>query len=184
MAENERNLNAPFNLKDHIREIQDWPCVGVSFKDITTVLENREAFRYTIDEMTKPFLDQKIDKVVVIDARGFLLGTAMAYRLNCGVSLVRKQGKLPSSTISESSIKEYGADILEMHDDTIKENENVVIVDDILATGGTAEAAAKLVERMGGNIVGMSFMVNLPFLGGSEKLSQYNPKWLVEYDSE
>lgn len=184
MVENENNSSAHINLKDHIREVQDWPCVGVSFKDITTVLENREAFRYTIDEMTKPFLDQKVDKIVVIDARGFLLGTAMAYRLNCGVSLVRKKGKLPSTTISESSVKEYGADILEMHDDTIKENENVVIVDDILATGGTAEAAAKLVEREGGEVIGMIFMVNLPFLGGSERLSQYNPRWLVEYDSE
>lgn len=172
------------NLKDFIREVPDWPCKGVSFKDITTVLENRDAFRYTIDKMTEPFLDQKIDKIVAIDARGFLFGAAMAYKLDCGVSLVRKQGKLPNNIISEKSKKEYGEDILEMHEDTIKEGERVLIVDDILATGGTIEAVAKLVKRMGGNIVGMSFMVNLPFLGGSKKLSQYNPKWLVEYDSE
>lgn len=171
-------------LKRYIREVADWPVKGVNFKDITTVLENRDAFKYSINEMIKPFLGQNIDKIVVIDARGFLLGTAMAYQLNCGVSLVRKEGKLPYKTICESYQKEYGVDVLTMHEDTIKKGEKVLIVDDILATGGTVEAASKMVEKLGGEIIGMSFMVNLPFLGGSKKMSQYNLNWLVEYDSE
>lgn len=171
-------------LKRYIREVADWPMKGVNFKDITTVLENKDAFKYSINEMIKLFLGQNIDKIAVIDARGFLLGTAMAYRLDCGVSLVRKEGKLPYKTICESYQKEYGIDVLTMHEDTIKKGEKVLIVDDILATGGTVEAASKMVEKLGGEIIGMSFMVNLPFLGGSKKMSQCNLNWLVEYDSE
>jgi len=172
------------NLKSYIREVQDWPVKGVNFKDITTILQDREAFRYVIDEMTKPFLNEKIDKVVGIDARGFLLATPIAYKLNSGVSLVRKEGKLPSKTIKENYQKEYGFDILTMHEDTIKKGERVLIVDDLLATGGTMEATTKLVERLGGEILGISFIVDLPFLGGSKKLSNYNLNWLVSYDSE
>jgi adenine phosphoribosyltransferase len=172
------------DLKRYIREVQDYPIKGVNFKDITTILQDRDAFRYMVDKMIEPYLGQNIDKIVVIDARGFLLGTAMAYRLNTGVCLVRKEGKLPAETIKESYQKEYGPDILTIHKDTIKKGEKVLVVDDILATGGTVEATSKLVERLGGEIVGMSFIINLPFLGGSEKLNRYNLNWLVEYDSE
>jgi adenine phosphoribosyltransferase len=137
-----------------------------------------------IDEMTRPFLTEKIDKVVGIDARGFLLATPIAYQLGCGVSLVRKEGKLPYKTIRESYQKEYGLDVLTMHEDTILEGERVLIVDDLLATGGTVEATVKMVERLGGKVVGASFIVNLAFLGGFKKISEYNTKWLVSYDEE
>ncbi len=186
MVKSGENLNAPINLKDYLRVVPNWPEKGVNFIDITTVLENRKTYSETIDRMTQLVLDlgQDVDKIVAIDARGFVFGGAIANRLNLGLSLVRKPGKLPYDTISEEYEKEYGKDTLIMNVDTIKPGEKVVIVDDLLASGGTAEAAAKLVEREGGEVVGMIFMVNLPFLGGSERLSQYNPRWLVEYDSE
>ena len=172
------------NLKDYIREVPDWPIKGVNFKDITTLLQDPKLFRYTIDQMTKPFLNKKIDKIVVIDARGFLLGSAIAYNLNCGLSLVRKKGKLPSQTIEESYVKEYGPDTLCMHQDTIKQGENVLVVDDLLATGGTLEATTKMIERLGGNVVGISLIIDLPYCGGSQKLKRYNIRSLVSYDSE
>lgn len=172
------------DIKEKIREIPNWPINGVNFKDITTLLEDKDAFRYVIDEMVKPFIDSKIDKVVAIDARGFLLATPIAYKLNAGVSLVRKKGKLPSETISFSYIKEYGQDILAMHKDTIKSGENVLIVDDLLATGGTLEATVQMVEELKGNIIGITYVIDLPFLGGRDKFKKYNIHYLVEYDKE
>lgn len=172
------------DLKPHIREVPNWPITGVNFKDITTLLQNPKLYRYVINKMTKPFLEKKINKVVAIDARGFLLATPIAYKLNCGVSLVRKKGKLPYKTIEESYQKEYGPDTLTMHQDTIYQGEKVLIVDDLLATGGTVLATIKMVERLGGQIVGITFIINLPFLGGAKKLQKYKLSWLVSYDSE
>lgn len=172
------------DLKQRIREVQDWPIEGVNFKDVTTLLQDGETFRYVIDEMLKPYEGKQIDKVVVIDARGFLLGTVMAYKLGCGVSLVRKKGKLPYKTIEASYQKEYGPDTLTMHEDTVTKGEKVIIVDDLLATGGTMEATVKLVEELGGDIQGISIIVDLPFLGGNAKIDKYDLHYLVSYDKE
>lgn len=176
--------NQNMNLKSHIREVPNWPISGVNFKDITTLLQDPKLFKYVIDQMTKPYLNKTIDKIVAIDARGFLLATPIAYKLGCGVSLVRKKGKLPYQTIEKEYQKEYGPDILTMHQDTIKPGEKVIIVDDLLATGGTVIATVDLVEKLGGEVVGMSFIIDLPFLDGSKKLNKYNPKFLVTYDHE
>lgn len=172
------------NLKNKIREIQDWPIKGVSFKDITPLLQDGRTFRYVIKKLTGPFLKEKINKVVAIDARGFLLASPVAYKIGCGVSLVRKKGKLPYKTIEEKYIKEYGPDLLTIHEDTIEKGDRVLIIDDLLATGGTMEATVRLVERLGGKIVGISFIIDLPFLGGSKKLKKYKLNWLVSYDNE
>jgi adenine phosphoribosyltransferase len=172
------------DLKQYIREVPNWPINGVNFKDITTILQDPLAFKYTIDELIKPYVGQKIDKLVAIDARGFLLAAPMAYLLGVGVSLVRKKGKLPSTTIEQEYQKEYGPDILAMHSDTISSGEKVAVIDDLLATGGTMEASIKMVEQLGGEVIGCSFIVDLPFLGGSQKLSKYPLHSLVSYDSE
>lgn len=172
------------DLKSKIREVPDWPIPGVNFKDITTLLEDGETFRYVIDKMLEPFKNQPIDKIVVLDARGFLLGTPLAYNLGVGVCLVRKKGKLPYKTVEASYMKEYGADTVCMHEDTVKPGERVLIVDDLLATGGTLGAAVELVEKLGGEIIGISVIIDLPFLGGSKKFKKYNLKCLVSYDNE
>jgi len=172
------------NLKQYIREVPDWPIKGVNFKDITTLLENKKTLRYVIDKLTEPFLKEKIDKIVAIDARGFLLATPMAYKLKTGVCLVRKKGKLPYKTTKVSYEKEYGLDTLTMHKDTIKAGERVLIVDDLLATGGTMQATIKLVEKLGGKITGIAFIIDLPFLGGSKKFKKYKLHYLVSYESE
>jgi len=172
------------NLKSKIREVPNWPIEGVSFKDITTLLQDGKTFRYVIKKLAEPFLKEKIDKVVAIDARGFLLASPVAYKIGCGVSLVRKKGKLPYKTIEEKYDKEYGPDVLTIHEDTINKGDRVLIVDDLIATGGTIEATIKLVERLGGEIVGISYIIDLPFLGGSKKLSKYKFNKLISYDSE
>jgi len=172
------------NLKTRIREIPDWPVKGVNFKDITTLLQDRKTFKYLIDEMVKPFKTTKINKVVAIDSRGFLLGSPIAYKLGCGICLVRKQGKLPSKTIIETYQKEYGPDTIAMHTDTIRTGEKILMVDDLIATGGTMKAAIRLVEKLGGKVAGISFIIDLPFLGGSKKIKKYKLHWLVSYESE
>ena len=172
------------DLKPYIREVPDWPKKGIIFYDITTLLEDHFVLKYVVDAMVEPFKDEKIDKIVAIDARGFLLGASIAYNIGCGLSLVRKEGKLPYKTIKESYEKEYGLDVLTMHEDTIKKGEKVLVVDDLLATGGTLEATVKMIERLGGEVVGISYIVDLPFLGGSGKLSKYKLNYLVSYDGE
>jgi adenine phosphoribosyltransferase len=147
-------------------------------------LQNPKVFKYTVDQMCRPFLKLKIDKIVAIDARGFLFAAPMPYKMNCGVVLVRKKGKLPYKIIEKQYEKEYGVDVLTMHQDAIKRHDKVLIVDDLLATGGTIAAAAEMVESLGGKIVGMSFIIDLPFLGGSEKLKKYRLEYLIKYDSE
>ncbi len=173
-----------FNLKNFIREVPDWPQRGVNFKDITTILENPVVFKQVVDELIKPFKTNPIDKIAVIDARGFIFGAVIAYNLGVGISLIHKKGKLPFKTISQEYQKEYGVDILTMHEDTIKKGEKVLLVDDLLATGGTIEASTKMIESLGGEIIGISVVVNLPFLGGSEKLKQkYFLNHLIEYSN-
>lgn len=171
-------------LKSKIREIPNWPVKGVNFKDITTLLQDQELFEYLIDKLAKPYLNQKIDKVVAIEARGFLLGAPLAYKIKAGISLVRKRGKLPYKTIESNYQKEYGLDTLVIHSDTIKPKEKVIIVDDVLATGGTMQTTVKLVEELGGQIIGICTLIDLPFLGGREKLKKYKLSWLVSYDNE
>ncbi len=167
------------DLKSYIREIPDWPQKGVNFKDITPLLQDAAAFRQAIDELAEPYLNQKIDLVVAIDARGFLLATAVAYKLGAGVVLARKKGKLPWQTVSREYALEYGSNIIEMHKDAIRPGQKVLMIDDVLATGGTMEAAIELVKELGGEIVGVSFLIGLSFLKGKEKLGGYEVKELV-----
>jgi adenine phosphoribosyltransferase len=172
------------DIKKYIREIPDWPIKNVNFKDITTLLQDPKLFKYIINQMTKPFFKKKVDKVVAVDARGFILAGPIAYRLGSGVCLVRKKGKLPFKAIREKYRKEYGFDVLTIHKDTIKKGEKVLIVDDLLATGGTMTATTRLVERLGGKIIGITFIIDLPFLGGSKKLAKYPLYFLTSYDQE
>lgn len=172
------------DLKSKIREISDWPKPGVNFKDITTLLEDKEAFRQAVDELAAPYLGQKIDKVVGIDARGFLLAAPIAYLLNTGLVIVRKKGKLPSRTIEKEYMLEYGSNTIAVHDDAIRHGEKIVLIDDLCATGGTALAACDLIKKLGGKIMGVSFLIDLPFLGGSEKLKERGIKTrsLINYN--
>lgn len=173
------------DFKKYIREVPDWPKKGVNFKDITTALENKEIFQSIINQLCEPYKNKKIDKVVGIDARGFLLAGAMAYNLKAGLSVVRKKGKLPYKTKSKDYDLEYASATIEMHEDTIENNEQVVIVDDLIATGGTLKATTELVEEFGGKIVGVSVVIDLPFLSGSEKIkNKFNFNYLVKYDRE
>lgn len=173
-------------LDEKIRRVPDFPKPGIQFYDISTILEDREAWQQLIDELCKPYRNQAIDKIVGIDARGFLLAAAMAYKLNTGLSLIRKKGKLPYKTKEASYKKEYGHDIIEMHVGTIKPGENVLIVDDLLATGGTMLASINLVEQTKGKIIGIEFIINLSFLSGLEKIKVkgYPIHYLISYDNE
>ena len=173
-------------LDRRIRKIPNFPKEGILFYDVTTLFEDAACFKQMIDELCKNYEGKKIDKVVGIDARGFLLASTMAYKLNAGISVVRKKGKLPHKTKQASYEKEYGPDIVEMHEDTIKPGEKVVIADDLLATGGTMSAAIDMVKQMGGEIVGIDFIINLSFLPGLEKLREfgYPVHFLVDYDNE
>ncbi len=166
-----------------IRDVPDFPKKGIIFKDITTLLQDGEAFRQAMNQILKKYLDAdaKIDKVVGIDARGFILGGVMAYKLGCGFVPARKPGKLPYRTIREDYALEYGTNALEIHEDGIRAGEKVLIVDDLLATGGTALAAAKLVEKLGGNVLAIQFLIELGFLHGREKLRPYTLHSLIAY---
>ena len=169
------------DFKAKIREIPDWPKPGILFYDITPLLEDAEYFRAVNDELAKPFLGQRIDKVIAIDARGFLLAPGVAYQLNAGVCLVRKKGKLPHKTVSREYALEYGSNTIEIHEDTIKPNERVLIIDDVLATGGTARAAVDLVKQLSGEVVGLGFLIELEKLKGREKLPKLNVFSLIKY---
>jgi len=173
-------------LDQRIRKVPDFPKAGILFYDVTTLFEDGQCFKKIIDEMCQNYVGQKIDKVVGIDARGFLLASTMAYKLGAGVSIVRKKGKLPYKAKQASYEKEYGPDTIEMHEDTIKPGEKVIIADDLLATGGTMLATIDLVKQMGGEIIGIDFIINLSFLSGLEKLKEqgYQVHYLIEYDSE
>ena len=170
------------DLKTFIREIPDWPQKGVNFIDITPLLQNPEAFCFGIDEMAKPYLGQKIDKIVGIDARGFILAAVLAYKLGAGLAIIRKKGKLPWKTISRDYALEYATNTIEMHEDAVKSGEKVLLVDDVLATGGTMAATVDLVKKLGGDIVGIVFLIGgLSGLGGEEKLKGYKIHSLIRY---
>ncbi|MDJ0628601.1 MAG: adenine phosphoribosyltransferase [Rhodobacter sp.] len=158
------------DVKDYIRTIVDFPHEGIMFRDVTTLFADPRGFRMAIDQMLHPYAGQRIDKVVGLEARGFILGGAIAHQLATGFVPIRKKGKLPGTTISQDYKLEYGEAIVEIHDDAIEAGEHVLIVDDLLATGGTAEAGIKLLERLGANIVGCAFIIDLPDLGGRKLL--------------
>ena len=172
------------SVKDYIRTIVDFPHEGIMFRDVTTLFADPRGFRMCIDQMLHPYAGQPIDKVVGLEARGFILGGAIAHQLGTGFVPVRKKGKLPGTTISQDYKLEYGEATVEIHDDAIEAGERILVVDDLLATGGTAEAGIKLIERLGGDIVGCSFIVDLPELGGREKLQSMNMdvQVLCEFD--
>lgn len=174
------------DLKSKIREIPDWPKKGINFKDITTLLKEKEAFCYAVDLLASHFLGKDIDKVVGIDARGFLVAAPVAYKIGAGLAIVRKLGKLPYTTIEQKYTLEYASNIIQMHTDAISSGEKVILIDDLIATGGTALAACDLIEKLGGRILGVSAIIDLPFLGGSKKLKGrgYEVKSLVEYEEE
>lgn len=159
------------DLQDLIRTIPDYPKPGIMFRDITTLLADAKGLKKAIKHMAKPFEDMKIDVVAGIEARGFILGGAIADRLECGFVPIRKKGKLPWKTIGQEYTLEYGVDVIEVHEDAISDGSRVLIVDDLIATGGTAEAAAKLVQRSRGRIIGATFIVDLPDLGGMKRLA-------------
>ena len=171
-------------VKDYIRTIVDFPHEGIMFRDVTTLFADPRGFRMCIDQMLHPYAGQPIDKVIGLEARGFILGGAIAHQLGTGFVPVRKKGKLPGTTISQDYKLEYGEAIVEIHDDAIEAGERILVVDDLLATGGTAEAGIKLIERLGGDIVGCSFIVDLPELGGRKKLQSMNMdvQVLCEFD--
>ena len=157
-------------VKDYIRTIPDFPHAGIMFRDVTTLFDDPDGFQLAIKQLVAPYLGQKIDKVAGLEARGFILGGAVAYHLGCGFVPIRKQGKLPGSVISQEYTLEYGQAVLELHEDAIEAGETVLVVDDLLATGGTAEAGVKLIERLGGDVAACAFVIDLPELGGSKKL--------------
>ena len=157
-------------IKDYIRTIVDFPHEGIFFRDVTTLFSDPKGFRMVVDQMLHPYAGERIDKVVGLEARGFILGGAIAHQLGTGFVPIRKKGKLPGSTISEQYTLEYGEAIIELHDDAIEAGEMVLLVDDLLATGGTAEAGIRLIERLGGQIISCNFIIDLPELGGRKKL--------------
>jgi adenine phosphoribosyltransferase len=153
-----------------VRSIPDYPKKGIIFRDITTLLGNPRAFRSAVDQLVQPYAGVRIDKVAGIEARGFILGGAVAHQLSVGFVPVRKKGKLPWKTIGEDYALEYGVDRVEIHEDAVRKGENVIVVDDLIATGGTAFAAIKLLERAGAKVVGCCFVIDLPDLGGADKI--------------
>jgi len=154
------------DIKEKIRVIEDFPVKGISFKDITTLLADGEAFNYSIDEMIEMVKDLKFDLIVAPEARGFLIGAPMSYQMKKAFVPIRKKGKLPSKTLTYEYELEYGTDILEVHSDAIKPGDKVLIVDDLLATGGTVNAIVEMVEKLGGEVVGLEFLIELNFLNG------------------
>jgi adenine phosphoribosyltransferase len=168
-------------LKQKIRSIPDFPKPGILFYDVTTLLRDPEGFRQAIDAMCQPYPKGSVDLIVGIESRGFILGAAMADRLGAGFVPVRKLGKLPGKTVKVSYSLEYGTDSLEMHRDAIEKGQRVLIVDDLLATGGTAAAVTKLVRQLGGDLVGLAFLVELGFLPGRQKLEGENLHVVLHY---
>ncbi|HUF05285.1 MAG TPA: adenine phosphoribosyltransferase [Aridibacter sp.] len=171
------------HLKKLIREVPDFPKPGINFYDITTLLQDAVGLKQTVDGMIDKFRGEKIDTVIGIESRGFIFAVPLAYSLGAGFVPVRKPNKLPHVKVSASYDLEYGQDTLEMHSDAVGEGHNVLIVDDLLATGGTAQAVTKLVEQVGGNIIGLGFLVELTFLNGREKLKDYQVHSFLKYDS-
>jgi adenine phosphoribosyltransferase len=171
-------------IKESIRSIPRWPIESVTFRDITTLLLNPDAFKQSCDRLYDRYKDEKIDKVVSIDARGFIFGAVLAYKLGVGMALVRKKGKLPPETIEKEYSLEYGSNVLEINKHALNRGDKVVVVDDLLATGGTVAATIELVEMLGGEIVECFFVVELPDLKGREKLKGYRITTLTSFEGE
>lgn len=169
------------DLKQIIRDIPDFPKKGIIFKDITTLLQDAKSYQRMVDLLAHRYIGQKIDKVVGVEARGFIIGSVLAYKLGAGVVLVRKPGKLPSETFSKTYQLEYGSDTLEMHKDAIKPGEKVLIADDLLATGGTMSAVVDMVNQLGGEIVECCFMTELTFLEGRKRLPEGKVYSLLQF---
>ena len=174
------------SIKSKIRTIENYPITGVMFRDITTLLKDPEGLRDSIDKLVDRYKDINIDKIVAIESRGFIIGAPLAYLLNVGLVLIRKPGKLPAETIDQDYKLEYGTDRIEVHVDAIEKGEKVLIVDDLIATGGTAEATVRLVQKMKGDIVECCFIIDLPDIGGRERLENMGQKvfTLCEFEGE
>ena len=169
------------DLAKMIRDVPDFPKEGILFKDITTLIKEPRAFREVIDRLADHYAGQQIDLVVAVEARGYIFGAPIAYKLGAGFVPVRKEGKLPAETVREEYELEYGTDSVEMHRDAIRPGQKVLIVDDLIATGGSAAATARLVERLGGEVVSIAFLIELTFLNGVEKLKDYDVFTMIEY---
>lgn len=169
------------NLQNYIRQIPDWPKKGILFRDITPLLADPKAFSAAIDALCAPFVDAQIDYVAAVEARGFIFGAAVAEKLNAGFVPIRKKGKLPFKTQSVTYDLEYGTDTLQVHTDAVTKNANVLMVDDLLATGGTMAAACKLIEKIGAKITAISFLIELTALAGRKKLSAYKISTVISY---
>jgi|ERR1041385_5707715 adenine phosphoribosyltransferase len=171
-------------LQGFIRNVPDFPKKGIVFRDITTLLKDNQAFKKAIDIFYDHYKNENIDKVVSVESRGFIFGSVLAYRLGAGFVPVRKPKKLPSKTIREEYQLEYGSDALEIHADALQQGNNVLVVDDLLATGGTITATCNLVKKLKGNIVGIAFLIELSFLKGRDKLTEYDIFSIITYDAE
>ena len=172
------------DLKQHIRSVPDWPEEGIVFRDITTLLKDADALQQAVEELADPFQDRDIDQVVAAEARGFILGPPVATRLDAGFIPVRKPGKLPAETIEETYELEYGTDTLTMHRDALEPGTNVLMLDDLLATGGTMQACCRMVEKMDAEIEACAFLIELDFLEGRRKLEDYEIVSLIHYETE
>jgi adenine phosphoribosyltransferase len=169
------------DLKSTIRDVPDFPKEGIIFKDITTLLKDKDAFRQSVDDLCSSFENSHVDQVVCVESRGFIFGAPVAYHLGAGLVPVRKPGKLPAKTNQVTYELEYGTDTLEIHEDAIKEGDKVLIIDDLLATGGTTKATIELVENLGGQIVGIVFLIELTFLDGRNKLQGHPITSIIQY---
>lgn len=180
------DLRKGFDIERYIRSIPDYPKDGIIFRDITTLLANPYGFRAAVDELMWPFLQADIDFVAGIEARGFILGGAVAHELGCGFIPIRKKGKLPGKTIGQDYTLEYGVDTIEIHADAIGKGDSILLVDDLIATGGTAMAAVELIKRSGGEVLASCFVIDLPDLGGSAKLVEAGVKVhkLIEFEGD
>src|SRR5580765_2767544 len=163
-------MNSEYDLKSVVRTIPDYPKPGILFRDITTLLGDARAFRRAVDELVQPWAGNKIDKVAGIEARGFILGGAVAHQVSAGFVPIRKKGKLPHKRVSIAYSLEYGLDEMEVHEDAVEKGDRIILVDDLIATGGTAEGAVKLLRQLGANILAACFVIDLPELGGADKL--------------
>jgi len=174
------------DVKDYIRTIPDFPAKGIMFRDVTTLFADARGFRIAIDQLLHPYAGMRIDKVVGLEARGFILGGAIAHQLSVGFVPIRKQGKLPGKTFTQEYTLEYGKAVMEVHDDALMTGDRVLVIDDLLATGGTAEAGLKLLERLGAEVVGCGFIIDLPELGGRKLLEGLgmNVHVLCEFEGE
>ena len=170
------------HIENLIRDVPDFPVEGILFKDITTVLQDPKGMKFAVDAMTEQGKTYQPDLIVGIESRGFMFGMPMAYQLDLGFVPVRKPGKLPAEHISETYTLEYGSNTLEIHTDAVKSGQRVLVVDDLLATGGTAQATARLIERLGGEVVGFVFMIELDFLNGRDALAEYDVYSLIKVD--